>query len=91
MALVWSLSLLITLFIHILYVAIHQRMLHGKTSKQKQQYPAYCSQTLANKPHQASLGKAIRITSVFLLEMKSPLLAANICIFLHLDYPCGIQ
>lgn len=48
-------------------------------------------QTLANKPHQASLGKAIRITSVFLLEMKSPLLAANICIFLHLDYPCRIQ
>lgn len=49
------------------------------------------SQTFANKPHQACLGRAIRITSVFLLEMKSPLLAANICIFLHLDYLCRIQ
>lgn len=33
--------LLITLFIHILYVAVHQGMLNMKTSKQKQQQAVY--------------------------------------------------
>lgn len=73
MALVWSLSLLITLFIHILNVAIHQRMLHGKTSKQKQQYPAYCRVKLWQiSPTRLLLEKLSELLLFSCLRWKAP-------------------